>query len=60
MPGYEFRCSLCGKLETLFRKVKERDEEATCLCGAPLLRQQSAPSASVKGGTPKFHRRQTG
>ena len=52
MPNYEYRCSgnECKAHQEIQRKVDERDEELTCICGKSMVRVISAVPVRFNGG----------
>ena len=55
MPNYDFVCTKCGRV---FERVVALDNKraVVCECGYAAFKLPSAPSFTVKGGTPKFHK----
>lgn len=49
MPTYEYRCNKCMSLTTLSRKVEERDDEVTCICGNVSSRIYNTPAIRFNG-----------
>lgn len=44
MPNYDYKCSQCGVVNVIMRKIAERDEATPCpACGAPSVRVVTAP-----------------
>lgn len=43
MPLYEFRCPVCGRKATDWRKMAGMDEALRCACGSPMTRLISRP-----------------
>lgn len=43
MPLYTFTCN-CGRRDTVFSKISERDAPRRCSCGEPMQRVFEAPS----------------
>ena len=49
MPTYEYQCNKCKAKITLSRKVEERDEEVTCVCGLVSSRIYNTVGVQFKG-----------
>lgn len=49
MPNYEYRCRKCHSLTIINRKVEERDDEVTCVCGQVSSRIYNTPGVQFKG-----------
>lgn len=49
MPTYEYRCNKCMAHTVLSRKVEERDEEVTCVCGHTSSRIYNTPAIRFNG-----------
>ena len=47
--NYEYRCNKCLTHIVLSRKVEERDNEVTCVCGNTSSRIYNTPSIRFKG-----------
>lgn len=47
MPLYPYRCETCGQSQDAFNRVDDRDANAPACCGAPTVRQLSAPMVNV-------------
>jgi putative FmdB family regulatory protein len=48
-PNYEYRCNKCMSFTVLSRKVEERDEEVTCICGHTSGRIYNTPAIRFNG-----------
>lgn len=64
MPLYEYACpnEMCdeyGEVVGIVKSMAEVSHEERCgSCGMEMERSyRDAPGASIKGGTPRFHRR---
>lgn len=44
MPLYQTRCSVCRKVDSVFRKIAERDDLPACACGGVVAREIVAPA----------------
>lgn len=47
MPVYEYTCGYCGKIESVYRKLEERNDAPKCH-GGPMERLITAPMAFVR------------
>lgn len=63
MPMYEYACAneeckACGEVIFVVKSMNDASQPERCFCGEPMERVfTSPPASSVKGGTPRFHRR---
>lgn len=57
MPLYEYECIKCGKVATLLRPIKYRNDSSICQCGAKTKRTLSSFNTNTSKGPIEYEER---